>query len=336
MRVRACLAAPTCFPSRCSPSSNDARGAAPRRSPKHLCWTSPKSGLAASSGVGMTPLGFVISLSLISLAAGVLGSLVGLGGGVLIVPVLVRFYGIDIRLAIGASIVSVIATSSGAAAAYVREKMTNLRAGMFLEIGTVTGAVTGGYLTTLLPVRFLYILFGIVLGYSAVITFRHRHTTALLTTSDDRLANYFKLHGHYHDAAEGRDYDYKVKGTKIGLAMMFVAGMVSALLGIGSGALKVPAMDLAMHLPMKVSTATSNFMIGVTAAASAGMYFARGQINPVIAAPVAIGVLFGSMIGARVLGRTTNKLIRMIFVAVLIVIALEMLQRGFAWHSTTN
>jgi len=284
----------------------------------------------------MTPLGFVISLSLISVAAGVLGSLVGLGGGVLIVPVLVRFYGIDIRLAIGASIVSVIATSSGAAAAYVREKMTNLRAGMFLEIGTVTGAVTGGYLTTLLPVRFLYILFGIVLGYSAVITFRHRHTTALLTTSDDRLANYFKLHGHYHDAAEGRDYDYKVKGTKIGLAMMYVAGMVSALLGIGSGALKVPAMDLAMHLPMKVSTATSNFMIGVTAAASAGMYFARGQINPVIVAPVAIGVLFGSMIGARVLGRTTNKLIRMIFVAVLIVIALEMLQRGFAWHSTTN
>jgi uncharacterized membrane protein YfcA len=276
----------------------------------------------------MTPLDFVISLSLISVAAGALGSLVGLGGGVLIVPVLVRFYDIDIRLAIGASIVSVIATSSGAAAAYVRDEMTNLRAGMFLEIATVTGAVTGGYLTTLLPARFLYILFGVVLAYSALATYRHRHAAALLSHSDDRLANYFNLHGHYRDDAEHRDYDYKVKNTWIGLAMMYVAGMVSALLGIGSGALKVPAMDLAMHLPMKVSTATSNFMIGVTAAASAGMYFARGQIDPLIAAPVAIGVLAGSMLGARYLGRATNKLIRMIFVVVLLVIALEMLQRG--------
>jgi uncharacterized membrane protein YfcA len=276
----------------------------------------------------MTPLDFVISLSLISVAAGALGSLVGLGGGVLIVPVLVRFYDIDIRLAIGASIVSVIATSSGAAAAYVRDEMINLRAGMFLEIATVTGAVTGGYLTTLLPARFLYILFGVVLAYSALATYRHRHAAALLSHSDDRLANYFNLHGHYRDDAEHRDYDYKVKNTWIGLAMMYVAGMVSALLGIGSGALKVPAMDLAMHLPMKVSTATSNFMIGVTAAASAGMYFARGQIDPLIAAPVAIGVLAGSMLGARYLGRATNKLIRMIFVVVLLVIALEMLQRG--------
>jgi uncharacterized membrane protein YfcA len=276
----------------------------------------------------MTLLAFVLSLGVISIAAGALGSLVGLGGGVLIVPVLVRFYDIDIRLAIGASIVSVIATSSGAAAAYVRDEMTNLRAGMFLEIATVTGAVTGGYLTTLLPARFLYILFGVVLAYSALATYRHRHAAALLSHSDDRLANYFNLHGHYRDDAEHRDYDYKVKNTWIGLAMMYVAGMVSALLGIGSGALKVPAMDLAMHLPMKVSTATSNFMIGVTAAASAGMYFARGQIDPLIAAPVAIGVLAGSMLGARYLGRATNKLIRMIFVVVLLVIALEMLQRG--------
>jgi len=276
----------------------------------------------------MTLLAFVLSLGVISIAAGALGSLVGLGGGVLIVPVLVRFYDIDIRLAIGASIVSVIATSSGAAAAYVRDEMINLRAGMFLEIATVTGAVTGGYLTTLLPARFLYILFGVVLAYSALATYRHRHAAALLSHSDDRLANYFNLHGHYRDDAEHRDYDYKVKNTWIGLAMMYVAGMVSALLGIGSGALKVPAMDLAMHLPMKVSTATSNFMIGVTAAASAGMYFARGQIDPLIAAPVAIGVLAGSMLGARYLGRATNKLIRMIFVVVLLVIALEMLQRG--------
>ena len=278
----------------------------------------------------MTLLAFVLSLGVISIAAGVLGSLVGLGGGVIIVPVLVRFYGVDIRLAIGASIVSVIATSSGAAAAYVRDEMTNLRAGMFLEIATTLGAVSGAYFTTLLPTRFLYVLFGVVLAYSALATYRHRRATAPLTVSHDRLANYFKLHGHYHDEADGRDYDYKVQRTGVGLAIMYVAGMVSALLGIGSGALKVPAMDLAMRMPMKVSTATSNFMIGVTAAASAGMYFERGQIDPVIAAPVAIGVLLGSMFGARYLGRATNRTVRLLFVIVLIAVAAEMLQRGLA------
>lgn len=278
----------------------------------------------------MTLLAFVLSLGVISIAAGVLGSLVGLGGGVIIVPVLVRFYGVDIRLAIGASIVSVIATSSGAAAAYVRDEMTNLRAGMFLEIATTLGAVSGAYFTTLLPTRFLYVLFGVVLAYSALATYRHRRATAPLTVSHDRLANYFKLHGHYHDDADGRDYDYKVQRTGVGLAIMYVAGMVSALLGIGSGALKVPAMDLAMRMPMKVSTATSNFMIGVTAAASAGMYFERGQIDPVIAAPVAIGVLLGSMFGARYLGRATNRTVRLLFVIVLIAVAAEMLQRGLA------
>ncbi len=276
----------------------------------------------------MTPLTFVISLALISVAAGVLGSLVGLGGGVVIVPVLTILYHIDIRLAIGASIVSVIATSSGAAAAYVREKMTNLRAGMFLEIATTTGAVSGAYLTTVLPTRTLFALFGVVIGYSALATFRKRHKAEPLEVSNDRIANYFDLHGSYYDQAEKREISYKVVGTKPGLALMYVAGLVSALLGIGSGALKVPAMDVAMHLPMKVSSATSNFMIGVTAAASAGVYFARGQIDPVIAAPVAAGVLLGATFGAKVLGRVTSKSVRLVFVVVLGVIALEMLQKG--------
>ncbi|MHB1508543.1 MAG: sulfite exporter TauE/SafE family protein [Acidimicrobiales bacterium] len=276
----------------------------------------------------MTPLTFVISLALISVAAGVLGSLVGLGGGVVIVPVLTVLYHIDIRLAIGASIVSVIATSSGAAAAYVREKMTNLRAGMFLEIATTTGAVSGAYLTTVLPTRTLFALFGVVIGYSALATFRKRHKAEPLEVSNDRIANYFDLHGSYYDQAEKREISYKVVGTKPGLALMYVAGLVSALLGIGSGALKVPAMDVAMHLPMKVSSATSNFMIGVTAAASAGVYFARGQIDPVIAAPVAAGVLLGATFGAKVLGRVTSKSVRLVFVVVLGVIALEMLQKG--------
>jgi uncharacterized membrane protein YfcA len=276
----------------------------------------------------VTPLDFVISLALISVAAGVLGSLVGLGGGVVIVPVLTIFYGVDIRLAIGASIVSVIATSSGAAAAYVREKMTNLRAGMFLEIATTTGAVSGAYLTTLFPVRFLFALFGVVLGYSSFATFRKRHAAEPLTVSNDRIANYFNLHGSYYDTAEKKEISYKVVGSRLGLVLMYVAGLVSALLGIGSGALKVPAMDSAMHLPMKVSTATSNFMIGVTAAASAGVYFIRGQIDPIIAAPVAAGVLLGATFGAKVLGRVTSKTIRLLFVAVLVVISLEMLQKG--------
>jgi uncharacterized membrane protein YfcA len=273
-------------------------------------------------------LDFVVSLALISVAAGVLGSLVGLGGGVVIVPVLTIFYGVNIRLAIGASIVSVIATSSGAAAAYVRERMTNLRAGMFLEVATTTGALSGAYLATLLPERFLFAFFGVVLAYSSVITFRKRHEDQPLAVSNDRIANYFNLHGSYYDEAEGREITYKVTGTKLGLVLMYIAGLVSALLGIGSGALKVPAMDGAMHLPMKVSTATSNFMIGVTAAASAGVYFIRGQIDPIIAAPVAAGVLLGATFGARVLGRITSRTIRLLFVGVLVVISIEMLQKG--------
>jgi uncharacterized membrane protein YfcA len=276
----------------------------------------------------VTPLVFVVSLALISVAAGVLGSLIGLGGGVVIVPVLTLLYHVDIRLAIGASIVSVIATSSGAAAAYVRERMTNLRAGMFLEIATTTGAVSGAYLTTVLPARFLFVFFGVVLAYSSFATFHKRHAAEPLTVSHDRIANYFNLHGSYYDAAEGKEISYKVVGTKPGLILMYVAGLVSALLGIGSGALKVPAMDSAMHLPMKVSSATSNFMIGVTAAASAGVYFIRGQIDPIIAAPVAAGVLLGATFGARVLGRITSRTVRLVFVLVLVVISLEMLQKG--------
>ncbi|HTX62010.1 MAG TPA: sulfite exporter TauE/SafE family protein [Acidimicrobiales bacterium] len=276
----------------------------------------------------MTPLGFVLTLAAVSALAGMLGSLVGLGGGVVVVPVLTLVYHVDIRLAIGASIVSVIATSSGAAAAYVRDRMTNLRTGMFLEIATTTGAISGAFVTTVLPVRALFIVFAAVLGFSAFATFRRRHQAEPLTRSDDRIANALRLHGSYYDKAEGRTVTYKVVGTRPGLVLMYVAGLVSALLGIGSGALKVPAMDLAMHLPMKVSSATSNFMIGVTAAASAGVFFTRGQIDPIVAAPVAIGVLGGSLVGSRVLGRVENSTVRWIFVAVLAVICVEMLQRG--------
>ena len=278
----------------------------------------------------MSPLDFVISLGLISIIAGLLGSLVGLGGGIIIVPVLTLLYHIDIRLAIGASILSVIATSSGAAVTYVRERLTNLRVGMFLEIATTIGAITGAYITTLFTGNALFILFAVVLIYSAFAMLHNRHQQSALITSNDRIANYFHLHGSYYDQSERCEVAYKVSGTTLGLGLMYVAGVVSALLGVGSGALKVPAMDIAMHMPIKASAATSDFMIGVTAAASAGAYFARGQINPIIAAPITIGVLIGAVVGSRLLNRVAPRYVQALFVLVLIIIAIEMLQRGIS------
>ena len=278
----------------------------------------------------MSPVDFVVSLSLISVLAGFIGALVGLGGGIIIVPVLTLIYHIDIRLAIGASILSVIATSSGAAVSYVRERLTNLRAGMFLELATTIGAISGAYLTTFVSSNALFILFAFVLIYSALAILKKRHSSNILTKSDDKLANYFNLHGSYYDQSQRQEIKYKLSGTKLGLGLMYIAGLISALLGVGSGALKVPAMDIAMHMPIKASAATSDFMIGVTAAASAGAYFARGQINPFIAAPIAIGVLTGALIGSRLLNRITPKYIEVLFVAVLVLVSLEMLQRGLA------
>jgi uncharacterized membrane protein YfcA len=275
----------------------------------------------------MTPLVFVLATLLISLVAGVLGSLLGLGGGIIVVPALTLLLHVDIRYAIGASIVSVIATSSGAAAAYVRERMTNMRVAMLLELATTSGALSGAYLAGVIAGRWLFIIFGIVLGYSAFQMFRKGHE-ASGDAPRDPLADRLRLHGSYFDQAENCTIDYRVAHTKLGLALMYVAGVVSGLLGIGSGSLKVPAMDLAMRLPIKVSTATSNFMIGVTAAASAGVYFARGEINPFIAAPVAAGVLLGATAGSRLLGKLHSKSIRAAFVIVLLWISVQMLLKG--------
>jgi len=276
----------------------------------------------------MTPIEFVAATFGIALVAGFLGSLLGIGGGIIVVPALTLLLGIDIRFAIGASIVSVIATSSGAAAAYVRERMTNLRVAMFLEIATTTGAITGALVAGIIDPRWLYIIFAVLMGYSALVMFRKRHQIVAALAPPDRLAERLHLHGGYYDEAVSQRIDYRVTHTPTGLGLMYVAGVTSGLLGIGSGALKVPAMDLAMHLPIKVSTATSNFMIGVTAAASAGVYFARGDINPFIAAPVAAGVLGGATTGSRLLGRTQSSLIRTIFVLVLLWVSIEMLLKG--------
>jgi uncharacterized membrane protein YfcA len=276
----------------------------------------------------MTPLVFTLVTFFISIAAGVLGSLLGLGGGIIVVPALTLLLHLDIRYAIGASIVSVIATSSGAAAAYVRERLTNLRVAMALEVATTSGALTGAYVGGIIGGRWLYIIFGLMLGYSAIAMLRKRQDRAGEEVPHDAIADRLKFHDSYFDPAAGKEISYRVTHTPLGIVLMYIAGVVSGLLGIGSGALKVPAMDLAMRLPMKVSTATSNFMIGVTAAASAGVYFSRGDINPFVAAPVAAGVLLGATAGSRLLGRLKSSVVRGTFVVVLIWISLEMLWKG--------
>ena len=288
-------------------------------------YNSAKSKRAGGSIV--SPLEFVPSLFVICLAAGFFGSLVGLGGGIIVVPALTLIYGIDIRYAIGASIVSVIATSSGAAAAYVREGMTNLRTAIMLEIGTTSGAISGAFLAGILHGRWLYVIFGAMMAISAVLMLR-RMRGSDRPVPPDAWADRLRLHGSYFDDGQGRVVQYRVAHTRLGLLLMYVAGAVSGLLGIGSGVLKVPAMDLAMRIPMKVSTATSNFMIGVTAAASAGVYFARGDVDPFIAAPVSLGVVLGAVAGSRVLGRIDSRLLRTVFVVILLVVAVQMIWKG--------
>jgi uncharacterized membrane protein YfcA len=275
----------------------------------------------------MSPLLFVLSLLGISLGAGFFGSLVGLGGGIIIVPALTLLYGIDIRYAVGASIISVIATSSGAAAAYVRGRLSNLRVAMLLEVGTTTGAICGAFLAGILTGSWLFLIFGVVLAYSALAMLWRLHDPDR-PVPPDAWADRLRLHESYFDENEKREIVYRVTHTRLGLVLMYLAGVVSGLLGIGSGGLKVPAMDLAMRLPLKVSTATSNFMIGVTAAASAGVYFARGDVDPFIAAPVAIGVVIGATVGSLVLGRTSSRLLRIVFVLLLLVISVQMVWKG--------
>jgi uncharacterized membrane protein YfcA len=271
---------------------------------------------------------FFLLVCAASVIAGLVGSLVGLGGGVFVVPLLTLAFGLPIQEAIGASIVSVIATSSGAAAAYVRDHMTNLRVGMFLEVATTLGAISGAFLVVLAPTAALFIIFGLVLLVSSVPLAIKIGEELPQNVHNDRWAKWLSLAGTYPDQKLGREVPYEVTHVPAGFSMMYVAGLISGLLGIGSGTFKVLAMDTAMRLPMKVSTTTSNFMIGVTAAASAGIYFARGDIHPLVAAPVALGVLLGATIGARTLAKLSNSTIRKIFIPLLILIAAEMLLRG--------
>lgn len=276
----------------------------------------------------MIVIEFVILLLLGSIAAGLLGAIVGLGGGVIIVPVLTIFLGIDIHYAIGASIISVIATSSGAAATYVKDKMTNLRIGMFLELATTTGAVAGAAVAVYLNSNVLEIIFGSILLVSLIPLVRKIGEDIPPKQELKGIAKTLSLTGEYKEL-DGTKIQYNATNPKAGLSGMFAAGLVSGLLGIGSGTFKVISMDVAMKLPMKVSTTTSNFMIGVTAAASAGIYYLRGDINPLIAAPVALGILAGSVIGTRLLLRARNAVVRKVFAVVLALSAIEMVLRAF-------
>jgi uncharacterized membrane protein YfcA len=260
-----------------------------------------------------------------ALVAGFLGSLTGLGGGVVLVPLLTIFFHVDLRYAIGASLVSVIATSSGSAAAYVKEGFSNIRIGMFLEIATTLGALFGAYLTAKVPGNAIAIIFGTVLMYSAYVSRRTRPRTDVEQPPDPQ-ATKLKMNGSFPDTSGVRQYN--VYHVPTGFGVMWVAGALSGLLGIGSGALKVVAMDQAMRIPFKVSTTTSNFMIGVTAAASAGVYLSRGYIDPSLAMPVMIGVLIGSLMGTRVLVKTQTKRLRLVFSVVIVLLGVEMMFKG--------
>ncbi len=267
---------------------------------------------------------FTCAVLLMSVFAGLLGALTGLGGGVVIVPALALLFHIDLRYAIGASLVSVIATSSGAAVSYVREGFSNVRIGMFLEVATTVGALVGAYLTARVSNHAIAIIFGFTLLYSAWSSFHHRQMDR--PRKQNVLAEKLKMIGDY-PTASGREA-YVAQNVPAGFGIMFIAGVLSGLLGIGSGAVKVLAMDQAMKLPFKVSTTTSNFMIGVTAAASAGIYLARGYVAAGLAAPVMLGVLAGSFVGARLLVKIRVPVLKVVFAVVIVALGVEMIYSG--------
>ncbi|EAG6101425.1 sulfite exporter TauE/SafE family protein [Listeria monocytogenes] len=272
-----------------------------------------------------------VEILLISVFAGVVGSLLGLGGGIIVTPALTLIFGIDIQYAIGASIISVIATSSGSAIAYIKDGITNLRVGMFLEIATTIGAITGAFVSGLLSATALYIIFGLLLLYSAFNMIKKVSTEFPTNVKPDPLATKLNLHDSYYDKSLRQTVDYQVANVPAGFGVMYGAGIASGLLGIGSGAFKVMALDVFMKMPLKVSSATSNLMMGVTAAASATVYLFQGDIQPAIAAPVAIGVLVGATLGTRIMQRLKSKVIRIIFIPVILYVAFQMILEGLGW-----
>ncbi len=270
--------------------------------------------------------GFTLWLFAVSVGASALGGMLGMASGIFIVPILTMFGHVDIHTAIGAGIVSVIACSCAAAAPFLEERLTNVRLAIVLETATTAGALTGVLLAGVIPVPFLFFLFAVILLVSAQQMLAKRGEVVFRSDENGRWAS---LHSSYPDRVLGREVSYQVDRLRLGMILMYGAGLISALLGIGSGVLKIPAMDTALRLPIKVSSATSNFMIGVTAAASAGAYFMRGNIVTAIAGPVALGSVVGAIAGARILMVVSNDKLRLLFVVVLIALAIQMLLAAF-------
>jgi len=272
--------------------------------------------------------GLALWLFAVSLGASALGGMLGMASGIFIVPILTMFGHIEIHTAIGASIVSVIACSCGAAAPFLKGRLTNVRLAIVLETATTSGALTGVLLAGVVPVPYLYFLFAVILLVSAqqMAAKRGDPVSAFDTAGTGRLDS------TYPDRTLGREVAYRVERLPLGMLLMYGAGLISALLGIGSGVLKIPAMDTALRLPIKVSSATSNFMIGVTAAASAGAYFMRGNIVTAVAGPVALGSVVGAIAGARILMVVSNDKLRLLFVVVLVALGIQMLLASFGIH----
>ena len=273
----------------------------------------------------------ILILAGVGLFAGIFGAIFGIGGGMIVTPIMTIALGLDIKYAIGASVISVIATSSGASIAYLKDDMLNLRVAMFLEIATTVGAILGAILTGVLPAKVLYVLFGMLLIFSSwnMLHKLRASKEEVENTIPDELSEKLELNSTYYDQANRKQVDYKVSNVPGGFTMMFGAGLASGLLGVGSGAFKVIAMDTIMKMPLKPSSATSNLMMGVTAAASATVYFFNGSIKPEIAAPLAIGILVGATIGSRIMQHLQAKLLRKIFIPVLFLIGLQMFLKGF-------
>jgi uncharacterized membrane protein YfcA len=271
----------------------------------------------------MDNISFSLWVWLGSLLAGLLGSLTGMGGGIVIVPMLTLVFGVDIHYAIGASLISVISTSSGAASAYVKEGFSNIRIGMFLEIATTAGAIVGAYLAGIAPSNIIAIVFAVILFYSAITNVISR-SSKNAKIKNDPLATRLRMNGNY-PAKSGGWKEYNVRRVPQGFGLMFIAGNLSGLLGIGSGAAKVLAMDQVMKIPYKVSTTTSNFMIGVTAAASAGIYLSNGFVDPALVMPVMLGVLAGAFTGAKILHVASTKWLRILFSVIVLAMAIEMI-----------
>jgi uncharacterized protein len=277
--------------------------------------------------------GFTLWLFFVSMGASALGGMLGMASGIFIVPILILFGHVEIHTAIGASLISVIACSCGGVAPYLKGRLTNIRLAIVLEVATTLGAITGVLLSGIIPVVYLFFLFAAILFLSAQQMLAKRGDPMIATgVVPSGWGTTLHLHSSYPDVKQKQEIPYHVQRVPMGMMLMYGAGLISALLGIGSGVLKIPAMDTALRLPIKVSSATSNFMIGVTAAASAGAYFMRGTIIPSVAGPVALGSVLGAVIGAHILMRTSNAKLRVFFVVILVLLGLQMLLQALGIH----